>query len=210
MNIEKMTFRCPIQICQAEHRMQIEGFTTNHFVIQLMSLQPIEINQCEKTKQLRNNLDQLQKLFDEIDIKIDDSFFEINKYCNELKKQIKIETEEKIKQIKILSDFLLKDVENFEIECKKSFDLAKQILYSSNVKIDSINQFCIEKIVFINNYELNEDLIKNLTEKTTEFIEKLKCDRQLLKQLLIDYKIISYNPNKSKIGSNFLGKVCTE
>ena len=96
------------------------------------------------------HLDQIKNLADEIEVKIDDSDFEINKYCNILRKQIQIVTEEKINQINYLSDSLIKKVDNYELECKDSFKIAKT-LASKEKTIDLFKKkiFSFKEIMII-------------------------------------------------------------
>jgi hypothetical protein len=204
---KKRNFICPIPTCEKEHTKQIDGFTKSHLVVKLMSLQPIEVYRGEKIEKLKTNLDQIQKLVNEIDVSIEYSDLEINKYCNELRREIHLETQEKIKQLSDFNFFLIKEVDNYEKESKESFRLLKNT--ASKDKINEIKQLAIDNRKYITDYnKQDEDSITNLITKSLEQIDQLEKEKETLKQLLLDNKIIKFNPNK--LEKNFLGKICIE
>lgn len=205
-------FKCPILTCiYTEHtKPSPAGFPLNYSVIQLISLQPKEIYRSKEIEILKLNLNKLNKIVNEIEFNIENSNYKLNEYCNEFRTQIMLSTDKRIIEIQDISDSLIKRIDSYENECKKSFELMKSS--ASNTRMDEIKLFINETNSKIENIETRtEEIVKeSIMNKSVEYIAELENESKLINDLILDSKVVEFEKDLKKLEKRLIGEISFE
>jgi len=206
MNKDKRTFKCPIQTCKKEHVKPKDGFPTNDLVLQFLSLQPKEIYRGERIETLKASLNLIEENLKKIYFDIEHGDSRISEYCADLKSQIQLSTDEKLKKINESSEFLIKQIEAYEKETVECFT-KKSNEKNINVELlDEITMFLSNRTVFLNNLNMNdESSINDSNEMASNYITLLEEVKENVINSVFNNRLIEFEPAKSKWRDNIIG-----
>jgi hypothetical protein len=191
--------------CDEIHNVPRNGFPVNKIVLSFLEMKPqaeIKFNVWEEfkkqLKQMKGNLDNLIS-------KVNSSDEIVTEHCEMVKNQIDTKTESLIQKIESYREVLLKEVDDYELECKDNIKKAK-INFEKKMKescrlFDEYNEYLNKQIIDEN---VLAQMNKNAIKQTKSLEGKLN-----------KFNVVIFNNNKIKfneciqddIDSSLIGKM---
>ena len=172
--IREKKLKCPI--CTATHRLAEDQneFPINEFINSMLNIKPIKLSRDDLLNLLNKITTKLMSLKEDENINGSDK---LKEYCEILKIQIDIETENQIMKLNDERDALIKHIENYQEECKiKSYkeDFKSEYQNFTNYCFGIVEN--CQRILHSSDNELEEDYkkLKALEADLTSFEYKLK------------------------------------
>jgi hypothetical protein len=171
-NSSKNYFEC---ISCREHHQICENYPTNETICEILKLQPKNVVHNKQVEDLRIALNTLMEEIEKNEI--DENLAEVilKNECLSSRNVVLLRKEELIEQLNIHFDLALKNIENYEIECKKqrpNFQIHK------NNKIDPLikdsKDFLEKAFHFLSQNEIEDSILDIFVKTTNREIEKLR------------------------------------
>lgn len=198
----KRSFKCELCLTDKEHVKPCEGFPINQLVLQLFALKPKKMFRNEKAKILDTNLSSLNELITKIDFDSNNNDYILNAHCSELRQRIQLATEERIEQLNKQNDLLIKQIDNYEKECKEAF----RKNHKTNETLSEAKNFVEKQKINLNDLD-DENRIKEANERVLQYISKLKIEKKKSSSLIFNQIFVEFVVNKTKLDPNLIGVV---
>jgi WD40 repeat protein len=208
IDVQMSEFKCPDETCGEEHTIPKNGFPINKKIAELITT--IQAKRIPITKSLELNLDFIKGLVTEINADLEDGSTKLKKHCLELRRDVMITTEEKIKDINELSVSLIKIINDYENECLQKFSKTKKYKESLQVMISNANKFVEERKEYLKQLEISEGEILLSNELAKEYRFYLDGQKKIIESLIFDNKIMEFKANLSKLSEMSIGFICSK
>ncbi len=119
IEINNNQFQC--FICNQYHLMPKEGLTISKRLLKILALEPKEVYRSKEVDALKNHLNDFQQKINLFAFGINNGVDRIKQHCLDLKNKVQLRTEEVIEQLQDHSAQLVKEIEQFEKICIKSY-----------------------------------------------------------------------------------------
>ena len=146
----------------------------------------------------------------EINSDLEDGSTKLKKYCLELRRDVMITTEEKIKDINELSVSLIKIINDYESECLQKFGKTKKYKESLQKMIGNAEKFVNESKEYLTQLEISEGEILLSNELAKEYRFYLDRQKSFIENLIFDNKVLEFKANLSKLSEFSLGFICSK
>lgn len=187
--------------CQIKHKVPTDGFKLNEPLAELLKLAPNTVYRSPMVKQLKEKLDQMSLLSDELVDKVINSTDEISSYCSSLRNQIDLVAETRIEEVNALRADFLKQVNDYEKECMEKMKLNIPIF---NNQIDDLQKLKQETDNYLSEFEIDDQIVKMHNERTELNLVKLKQLSEDLKSKQFNGKLLIFKANET-IDNQLLG-----
>jgi hypothetical protein len=202
---EKSTQIYKCDFCFKDHEAPENGFIQNRLLIDLLNM---NLHLDSKTKTTQDVIDDLDSLNKEINVMVKDPEDFIYSYFSKEKNKIDLKRETSISKINDISDEMIKNIKQLELDSKSNLSEKKQNLIDPN-KFDFKT---LTDKVFSWNEEIRNPLLEKsrLDEITEESINLLKENQSQsfdAKNKILNKKGCYFIPNKKEFKSEFFGEL---
>ena len=193
--------------CNEYETMPNNGFQINSIVVKLIAKQPKEISRGHEAEKLKQNVRDLEAQVKKLLFEMNNGDYFIREDCNELRVQVQLVKEEKIREIDQLCDALLKKIDAYEemslLKYKENIEKHQQTNELINLVNDSIKQ----QNAYLMQLKIDDKETITCNETMNELKEKIEKESKTLKKLMFDNQIIKFEANLTSVDEEFLGKL---
>jgi len=131
----------------------------------------------------------------------------VKEYCIELRNKVQLTTEEAIQQINQFNEQIIAEIDKYEKELielnSNNSDLMKNFQQLSH----ELEEFNSKTNEYLNEYNLNDEQLVNSNNEATVLINKTELNIQNLNSVILDERLMSFEPNTVKINKSILGEL---
>ena len=200
----KTTFKC--LICQEESIMPSKGLPINEAVALLMSAQPIEVSRGAEAEKLKQNIIDLDNLANKLNFELDNGEHLIREHCTDLKRQVQLVKEERIREIRKKGDSLIERIENYQLNCIQKYQEMKKLKKIEKKELlTQVNNVIQKQKTYLNQLKINDNETIASNESLIEFKSRLEQERENVKNLVFNNQLMKFDVNTTKVGEELLG-----
>ncbi len=132
----------------------------------------------------------------------------IKENCRRLRDEVQLATEEAIEQINNFNQDLIKEIDEFEIEC---IDFNEIDQPSKDQFISSVNEletFYDKWSQYLNQLKINDHTVLDAIDDAEHLNKKAEKERSKLNNLIYNGRVFEFEKNKSKLSKSILGLFC--
>jgi len=203
IEINNNQFKC--FICNEYHLMPKEGLTISKRLLKILALEPKEVYRSKEVDALKNHLNDFQQKINLFAFGINNGVDRIKQHCLDLKNKVQLRTEEVIEQLQDHSAQLVKEIEQFEKICIKSYQANEKASSELKKKKQELEQFNFKwneylKQSFISEAEICDGIAtaRELTIKCNEVLAKLD-------DFIFNGGELKFEKNQNKLEISVLG-----
>lgn len=195
---------CPV--CNVRHVYPASGFLFVKVLADLVAEQPREANQSQKLSELRKILNLLLGEHSSLSNRLNKGSEEVREHCQRLRNKVDIETEQRIEEIRQISDQFRQEIDKHELEFLRDYDEYGQNAVMNEIKpaLSDVFDFYSRAVEFLNQSETQD-------EQVTKWIKESKKQRDLLKEksfLLsksMTFDNLDFERNESNLEPSLIG-----
>ncbi|RNA02421.1 hypothetical protein BpHYR1_021425 [Brachionus plicatilis] len=160
---------------------------------------------CESYEKFDNLLTEIEKDLQEIQTRLNYPEEKIRSYCDRIRNQIDLNTENLIEKLNAYRDRLLNELTIYEKNCLENLDrIERKDIF---LKLLSENTRKVEYYYkYLNNCRIDEESVKSMMEQAKLQEYKLKNNTQILNALIFGKNFITYEEPSKQLDQNFLGR----
>jgi len=204
---ENKMFTCTL-CYNKEHKMPDEGLAINKVILQLYSIRPIEFSRGKNVQDFKISLSKIKKISNSIWFGLNNGADQIKENCLNLRSDIQLATEEKIEIINQFNELLIKQINDYEQICLKSFtEMDKSSKIDFNKIINELNEFQMEQIDYLKQPNLSDEIIIDKNEKALQLIHKAENEKEKLENYIFNGNIMNFEKNSNNLQKSIVGKL---
>jgi WD40 repeat protein len=210
INENSTYFKCLNVECTEEHSIPRYGFPINKKILDLIAI--IKVKRIPVIKPLELNMDYIRSIIIEISNDLDEGNNKIKKYCNELKRQVLVTTEEKIKNLQELSESLVEIINDYENTCIQRYNSSRTTKFKKKMEkiLKGANKFIQDRTEYLNQLEINENEVNISIELAKEYKEFLDKQKMNIEGLIFDNKLLEFKINLSRLEETSIGFISSK
>jgi len=194
-------------VCNKEEMIPVNGFQINRALVKLIAKKPKEISRGHEAEKLKQNLRDLDIQVNKLVFEVENGEYLITGDCLELRRQIKLAREERIKEINHQCDVLLHKIDTFEEKCIRKYREMNVSTQQVNELIDLVNSAIQQQNSYLMQLMIDDKDTMAYNVKMNELKSIIKTERKNIKKLMYDNQIMKFEVNSSSIDENLLGKL---
>ena len=162
--------------------MPIKGFPINKFLLKLIEQKPKEVYRGKLVEEFKVNLESIRTKNDQVEFDLNNAVERIKEHCINLRCQVNTAADIAILKINELSDSMFAEIEAYEKECIKSFQL-NQVKESVQIQrfeqgIDQAEEFYKKWTAYLMNVQLDEAALTEANELAMKIDKKVSDDKK--------------------------------
>ena len=194
-------------VCSKEETMPLNGFQINRALVKLIAKKPKEISRGQEAEKLKENLRDLEAQVNKLIFEVENGEYLITVDCLELRTQIKLAKEEKIKEINQHSDALLQKVDTFEEKCIRKYKEMNVSTQQINELIDLVKDAIHQQNTYLMQLIIDDKDTMAYNVKMNELKSIIKTERKNIKKLMYDNQMMKFEVSTSPIDQDRLGRL---
>lgn len=197
--------------CDVKHQFNEEiPLPRSEVLIEMLSLQPNVLRRSNDIEELIRHLNEINQIVDLIKHRLNGSVDVIIEHCIELRRQVQLATEQKIKEfnekMNKFNEKLMNEIKKYENECCAKFmspvafqktTVAKQLIESKD--------FTSKWTSNLNELSIDDALIKQANQQATTLISRLKNSLEDLKNFVFNDHVLEFEQNCQELNDSMLG-----
>jgi hypothetical protein len=202
---ENKEFQC--LVCCESHKMHKNGLPLNKIVLEMLSLEAIQVSRGKVFNALQKILKDIQKEQNLFEHYLTNPTDYIKEHFINLRNEVQLTAEELHEQIDDLSEEVILEINEYE----------KKLINSNNINLDSFQSFkLIEKQLesfhlqteeYLKQPKLNDEKLDQLNQHAIALKENSNSEIENLKEIILNGQYIKFEPNKVKLNKSFLGRM---
>jgi hypothetical protein len=205
---EKNGINCPV--CHNFHETPKNGFIKNNQLADLTIKTPNNVYRGRQTEDFKKTLDEILKRLNDLDQDIKLGHDNVKKYCLNLKSEVQLATELKIKEINELNKELIDEINQYEEECEKKFITEENVRQELDKFTADMHSFYAKWTAYLSEYNLDESEIENAFKQAKINLKEIGNEKFELENRLYNFIKPRFEKNSSRIDKSFIGLVKTE
>lgn len=198
-------FNC--EFCNEFHKVPVTGFTPVKFLQKLKEKKSYEVYRSETVENFKNNLKQIQRNIEELEISFNTNEDKVTDYCDFLRYDIELATESLMQELTKYRDCFMQTVDNYEKECLKNIEEGEEFKKKFLDTLNEVKKFYSSWNSQLKEHFIDEDeVIRSLT-KSVEYLRILNSKKNSLKYFQFNGKILNFKGNTENLTSNLLGSI---
>ena len=193
--------------CNQKHEMSKNGLPVNEVVVEMLSLQAIQIVKSQDYESLQEILIDIQKKRNLLNICLNNSQDCIIEHCNDLRDQVQLAKESIIMKINDLSDVMIDEIDEYKHE---SMDLnrknLKRLKRYENVDKE-LETFHLKTEEYLKQNNLNDNKIAKLNQDALKLKEKADFTLKNVREKIFSERFLMFEANKETLTKSILGKM---
>ena len=141
------TYKCIA--CNKYEIMPSKGFQVNPLVLKLMEKQPKEVSRGSEANKMKQNLQELKNLVQNLIFEVEIGEYLITEECNALRKKIQLAKEEKIQELENHCDTLFFKIYMYEQKCKSKYKETNESNQKAKELIKLVNDYIQQKNAYL-------------------------------------------------------------
>jgi hypothetical protein len=194
IEFNELTFKCIS--CQNDHLNPIDVFPVNKMAKDLSSIEAKDVSRSKECESLKNNLNQLDSFFNDLNEKIKLERNKFKEQCQELKHKATQKANQRVQEINNNLQECLNRIDEYEREYDLMF--ATEIEQTTS----STQVFLDENKNYLTQYEVDDAKIVTSNEKLNEFKFELEARLESSK---LENNRIEFEINENELESDILG-----
>ena len=199
-------FKC--FLCKKDHSMPEEGLPINKKLLEILSLESKEVYRGEKVKKLKEHLTDFQADIAKFSFGINNGVDRIKEHCLELKNRVQLQTEEAIEQLNEHNKQMIKEIEEFEIDCIKFYraNEKKGLSFSEfQQNKQELEEFNLKWNEYLKQSIIADEKISDAIAKAKELSINAKQDLIKLEKIIFNGGEMKFEKNENKLDKSILG-----
>ncbi len=203
IHVSNTQFECIL--CERKHVMPTEGLPLSKNLIDLISLRPTEVYRSKSVEELKDLLNEIQKKIISLVSCINNGVDKIKEKCIELRNQVQLATEQTIEQINEHCDQFIKEIDQFEKDTVKSYQLNENIKIEAIKKVKELETFHSGWTDYLQKSIINDQDILNAKLDASKLNEKAEEEKVNLESFIFNQGLLKFTKNTNKIEKTSLG-----
>ena len=187
-------FECPE--CDEFHQEPPKGFFKNLNLAKICEKKAAEVSRGTQAHTVSSQLGEIQLKLDKLVLDFELGVNIIKDFCNRLRNEVKLTTEQTIEHIKKLGMGLIQEVDKYETKSVENFEIEATYRIDFNNFVTGTYEYVSEWASYLKQHELDDSELKQASDKGKLLIEQIsKEDKMLLRKVFKD-NVIEF----SKVG----------
>ena len=132
----------------------------------------------------------------------------IKENCRRLRDEVQLATEEAIEQINNFNQELIKEIDEFEIECIDFNEIDQQAKDQFLNSVNELETFYEKWSQYLKQLKINDNIILDAIDDAQHLNRKAEKERSKLSNLIYNGRVFEFEKNKSKLSKSILGLFC--
>ena len=194
-------------VCDELHEMPKNGLPLNKTVLEMLSLEAIQVSRGKVFNALQKILKDIQKEQNLFEHYLTNPTDYIKEHFINLRNEVQLTAEELHEQIDDLSEEVILEINEYE----------KKLISSNTINLDSFQSFkLIEKQLesfhlqteeYLKQPKLNDEKLDQLNQDAIALKENSNLEIENLKEIILNGQYIKFEPNKVKLNKSVLGRM---
>ena len=204
-------FECAM--CLDEHVMPIKGFPINKSLLKLLEQKPKQVYRGKLVEEFEANLESIRAKNQQLEFDLNNADDKIKEHCMNLRCQVHAAADIAILKINELSDSMFAEINEYERECIRSFQL-HQVKEFNALKIERFKQRIVKVDTFykkwsayLKNVQLDEEAVTEANKLALKFDKKANEDNHQMKKFIYGNKVIEFEKSTKVIETNLIGAI---
>lgn len=191
-------FKC--RLCETSHQIPSEGFPLNKSLIDIISIKPFEISRGDLANRLKSTVNSIRNRLRKLELALNNGADVIHEYCSELRRLSQLAAETNIQEIQKINDDIIKQIDEFEVDRVKRFNLNRDAklshvakLVNELVKFENESKLARE---YLNQPDLNDNTTLKYLNRTSDLESALILKEREVERLVFNDYLMLFKPNE--------------
>jgi hypothetical protein len=184
IQVNDQMFDC--SVCKDKHKMPEKGFAINKTLSKILAIEMSKVSRGEAYDALKKLLDEIQKKRNIKKLGIENGTDFVKEYFMDLRSDVQLKAEEAIQQVNDISNRIIKEIDEYEQELIEFNKTNIKSLFAFNAIFKELEYFHTLNIEYLNQYEIDDNLVKKSNEEATQLIKKADIEIENLKNIIFD------------------------
>jgi len=193
--------------CNKKHEMSKNGLPVNEALVEMLSLQAIQVVKSQEYESLQEILIDIQKKRNLLNLCLNNSQDCIIEHCNELRDQVQLAKESIIMKINDLSDVMIDEIDEYKHELmdmnRKNL---KRLKRYENVDKE-LEIFHLKTEEYLKQNNLNDNKITKLNQDAIKLKEKADFTIKNIRDKIFSGRFLMFEANREVLKKSILGKM---
>ena len=196
--------------CSKIHENPKDGFPKSKIALKLMQKNPKEIFRSKTVERLKQNLNEIKTLGDELNSDLNNAIDKIKEHCDSLRYKIQIDTENTISAITKSNQELNEQVNKYEKECIMTFENDESSINFFKANYTQLNSFHQKWFKYLTKAIINENEIIEALRESEDLKVTLNRDLSCLREVIFNGNIIKYESNINLSNNSLIGQLISK
>ena len=183
-------FECPE--CEEFHQEPLKGYFKNLNLAKICEKKAAEVSRGTQAHTLSSQLSEIQLNLDKLVLDFGLGVDIIKNYCDTLRNEVQLTTEQAIEQIKKLSMGLIQEVDSYEDESVENFEIEATYRNDFNNFVAETYEYVSEWANYLKQHELDDSELKQASDKGKILIEQISKEDKMLLRKVFKHNVIEF------------------
>ena len=197
-------FKCPV--CDDFHETPKKGYLKNPNLAKLCDKKAVEVSRSKQAEDFKRKLVNFKQNLDKLANKNKPSIEIIKEYCDNLRNEVQLSSEELIETIKKYNLELIEQINVYEKSSLLDFDKQNKIILDNF--INRMYAFHSKWIEYFKQLKLDDNAMIVASNEADGYLEQIKSENEeILLDKTFNGKVLKFNKNSTELKSSIIGSL---